>query len=227
MKRKTQDDTRLTVIRGPARPSRCNPPREERSPGTTPRGMRWRRCPLTRSLTQIAPTRTGFGGTPAALNAQIGWIDLEISMGARKRQNRLRPSPLLLPHSRAGYQAVQHSSTSVQTPCLNPNLFSRLIGRSARQAAGISAPVEHESDSEDSDSDTHAEFVADKVEGASIGFEKLLLSVLMEWLHSGASLLSSTNSPRSCVSCSGRRHDALHHEFMGREEVAMGTLGQK
>ncbi|KAJ7909261.1 hypothetical protein B0H13DRAFT_1877886 [Mycena leptocephala] len=40
-------------------------------------------------------------------------------------------------------------------------------------------PAEPEDSSDDSDSDTHAEFVAGKVEGASIGFEELSLSVLM------------------------------------------------
>jgi hypothetical protein len=71
-------------------------------------------------------------------------------------------------------------------PCLRERLvyhesLIRSMGRNARQApVPVTLPAEQESVSEDSESDTHhAEFVAGKVEGASIGFEELSLSVLM------------------------------------------------
>ncbi|KAJ7811181.1 hypothetical protein B0H13DRAFT_2384115 [Mycena leptocephala] len=155
---------------------------------------------LTRSLTQIAPTRTGFGGTPAALNAQIGWIDLEISMGARKSATKSITTLSLIAAAFSRLDTKRCSIPVHRTPCLNPNLLFNVFATidilsNALQMGHRLPPSlpylherQHESDSEDSDSDTHAEFVADKVEGASIGFEKLLLSVLMVSLlvHSSA-----------------------------------------
>jgi hypothetical protein len=77
-------------------------------------------------------------------------------------------------------------SLPASLPCLRERLvyhesFIRSMGRNARQApVPVTLPAEQESVSEDSESDTHhAEFVAGKVEGASIGFEELSLSVLM------------------------------------------------
>ncbi|KAF7340394.1 hypothetical protein MVEN_01958900 [Mycena venus] len=130
-------------------------------------------------------------------------------------------------------------------PCLRERLvyhesLIRSISRNARQVATVPVPVEHDSDSEDSDTDTHAEFVAGKVEGASIGFEELSLSVLMDEqlpTHSTAVVglgnfltLIDEITPivrELCGQTTFRGFDALHHEFLGREEVAMGTFGQK
>ncbi|KAJ7328509.1 hypothetical protein DFH08DRAFT_884074 [Mycena albidolilacea] len=132
-------------------------------------------------------------------------------------------------------------------PCLRERLvyhesLIRSMGRNARQApVPVTLPAEQESVSEDSESDTHhAEFVAGKVEGASIGFEELSLSVLMDEhlpTHSTAvialgSFLTLLDEIAAivrelCGQTTFRGFDALHHEFMGREEAAMGTFSQK
>ncbi|KAJ7159965.1 hypothetical protein C8R43DRAFT_993969 [Mycena crocata] len=97
-------------------------------------------------------------------------------------------------------------------------------------------------DTEDSDSEssTTSEFVAGKVEGASIGFEELSLSVLMDEqlpTHSTAvialgSILTLIDEigvivRELCGETTFRGFDALHHEFLRREEAAMGTFAQR
>ncbi|KAJ7822938.1 hypothetical protein B0H13DRAFT_2376351 [Mycena leptocephala] len=75
----------------------------------------------------------------------------------------------------------------VSLPCLREHLVHHeslicSIEGNARGSTACPDPAlllaEPEDSLDDSDSDTHAEFVADKVEGMSIGFEELLLSVL-------------------------------------------------
>ncbi|KAJ7447940.1 hypothetical protein B0H11DRAFT_351668 [Mycena galericulata] len=110
-------------------------------------------------------------------------------------------------------------------------------GQAARQNVPAPAPAEHdETDSESSAS----EFVAGKVEGASIGFEELSLSVLMdEQLPSHSTAVIALGSILTlideigvivrdlCGQTTFRGFDALHHEFLGREEAALGTFPQK
>ncbi|KAF7367705.1 hypothetical protein MSAN_00834300 [Mycena sanguinolenta] len=134
-------------------------------------------------------------------------------------------------------------------PHLSPCLRERLVyhetlirsmkrNANARQVA-VTHPVE-DSDSDVTDSDTHTEFVAGKVEGASIGFEALSLSVLMDEqlpTHSTAvvalgaflALIDEIGAivRELCGQTTFRGFDALHHEFLEREEAAIGTLGQK
>ncbi|KAJ6459650.1 hypothetical protein C8R45DRAFT_553978 [Mycena sanguinolenta] len=130
-------------------------------------------------------------------------------------------------------------------PCLRERLvyhetLIRSMNRNAnaRQVA-VDLPVE-DSDSDLTDSDTHTEFVAGKVEGASIGFEALSLSVLMDEqlpTHSTAvvalgaflTLIDEIGAivRELCGHTTFRGFDALHHEFLEREEAAIGTLGQK
>ncbi|KAJ7909256.1 hypothetical protein B0H13DRAFT_2192889 [Mycena leptocephala] len=134
-------------------------------------------------------------------------------------------------------------------PCLRERLvyhesLIRSIEGNTRMSTArpipVPLPAEPEDSSDDSDSDTHAEFVAGKVEGASIGFEELSLSVLMDEqlpTHSTAvialgSLLTLLDEIGAivrelCGQTTFRGFDALHHEFLGREEAAMGTFAQK
>ncbi|KAJ7250170.1 hypothetical protein B0H12DRAFT_1121038 [Mycena haematopus] len=130
-------------------------------------------------------------------------------------------------------------------PCLRERLVyhESLIRSMARNAnarqVAVTLPAE-DSDSEVSDLDTHAEFVGGKVEGASIGFEALSLSVLMDEqlpTHSTAvvalgaflTLIDEIGAivRELCGQSTFRGFDALHHEFLGREEAAMGTPAQK
>ncbi|KAK7008046.1 hypothetical protein R3P38DRAFT_3211693 [Favolaschia claudopus] len=132
-------------------------------------------------------------------------------------------------------------------PCLRERLvyhesLIRSMNRNARRV-DMPLPVERDedsSDSEDSDSETHAEFVAGKVNGASIGFEELSLSVLMDEqlpTHSTAvvalgSFLSLIDEitvivRELCGQTTYRGFDSLHQQFQGREEAAMGTYAQK
>ncbi|KAJ7851359.1 hypothetical protein B0H13DRAFT_2400006 [Mycena leptocephala] len=64
----------------------------------------------------------------------------------------------------------------VSLPCLRECL-GNTRGSTAHPDPAL-LPTEPEDSSDDSDSDTHAEFVAGNVEGVSIGFEELSLSVL-------------------------------------------------
>ncbi|KAJ7159565.1 hypothetical protein C8R46DRAFT_956786 [Mycena filopes] len=88
----------------------------------------------------------------------------------------------------------------------------------------------------DSDTET-SEFVAGKVEGASIGFEELSLGVLMDEqlpTHSTAvialgSILTLIDEIGAivrelCGQTTFRGFDTLHREFLGREEAALGML---
>ncbi|KAJ7814540.1 hypothetical protein B0H13DRAFT_2464470 [Mycena leptocephala] len=79
------------------------------------------------------------------------------------------------------------SMNSCTLPCLRERLVyhESLIRSIEGNARGSTArldpallPAEPEDSSDDSDSDTHAKFIAGKVEGTSIGFEELSLSVL-------------------------------------------------
>ncbi|KAF7330042.1 hypothetical protein MKEN_00268300 [Mycena kentingensis (nom. inval.)] len=94
-----------------------------------------------------------------------------------------------------------------------------------------------EADTNSEDTDDHAtELVAGKVDGASIGFEQLSLSVLMDEqlpTHSTAvvalsSILSALDDIAAIVRelCGEKTFtgfDALQHEYMGRDEAAIGT----
>ncbi|KAJ7679684.1 hypothetical protein B0H17DRAFT_1077726 [Mycena rosella] len=152
-------------------------------------------------------------------------------------------------------------------PASLPCLRDRLIYHDAhiRAMSGgepvrttVALPV----DKDDSDSESGAsEFVAGKVDGASIGFEELSLSVLMDEqlpTHSTGTLhylFHFLLYPRSndvaftavialasiltlideigvivrelCGETTFRGFDALHHEFLGREEAAIGTFPRK
>ncbi|KAJ7093436.1 hypothetical protein B0H15DRAFT_832325 [Mycena belliarum] len=94
---------------------------------------------------------------------------------------------------------------------------------------------EHDGDT-DSESGT-SEFVAGKVDGASIGVKELSLNLLMDDQmpsHSTAvialaSMLTLIDEIGAivrelCGETTFRGFEALHHEFMGREEAALGTL---
>ncbi|KAJ7660842.1 hypothetical protein DFH06DRAFT_1472122 [Mycena polygramma] len=138
-------------------------------------------------------------------------------------------------------------------PCLRERLvyhetLIRSISRTAR-APPAAPPIPQDDDSDDdADSETHAEFVAGKVEGASIGFEELSLSVLMdEQLPTHSTGEFSIPHPpvialgnflglideigaivrELCGETTFRGFDALHHEFLGREEAALGTFGRR
>ncbi|KAJ6613973.1 hypothetical protein B0H10DRAFT_2436246 [Mycena sp. CBHHK59/15] len=85
-----------------------------------------------------------------------------------------------------------------------------------------------------------AEFVAGKVDGSSIGFEELSLSVLMDEqlpTHSTAvialgSILTAVDEITAivrelCGETTFRGFDALHYEYVGREEAATGSFPRK
>ncbi|KAJ7606930.1 hypothetical protein FB45DRAFT_1068202 [Roridomyces roridus] len=84
------------------------------------------------------------------------------------------------------------------------------------------------------------EFVAGKVEGASIGFQELSLDVLMDEslpTHSTAvialqNIFAIIDDIRVivrdlCGETTFRGFDALQHEFLGREEAALGTFARQ
>ncbi|KAJ7303454.1 hypothetical protein DFH08DRAFT_977139 [Mycena albidolilacea] len=161
---------------------------------------------------ESSPQRAQASAARPALNAQIGQIDLEISMGRRKRTgHRLSVSLLCLCE-----HLVYHESLEL----------IRSIGRPARQAAAISAPVEHESDSEDSDSDTHGDLlVYSSAESAAnrftLGMSNCphIQQVTVVALRSFLTLIDEITPimRELCGQTTFRGYDALHHEFMGRE----------
>ncbi|KAF8152843.1 hypothetical protein K438DRAFT_1863917 [Mycena galopus ATCC 62051] len=127
-------------------------------------------------------------------------------------------------------------------PCLRERLIyhDSLIRSLNRNAGPAALCLPTDSDSDDSGSDTHAEFVAGKFEGASIGFEALSLSVLMDEhlpTHSTAvvglgrflTLVDEIGAivRELCGQTTFRGFDTLHHQFLGREEAAMGMFMQK
>ncbi|KAJ6509663.1 hypothetical protein DFH09DRAFT_1100718 [Mycena vulgaris] len=138
-------------------------------------------------------------------------------------------------------------------PCLRERLVyhDAHLGSMRRNAREPAPPNVTDNDNDDSDSETAAsELVAGKVDGASIGFEELSLSVLMDEqlpTHSTgtlplpfsilavialANILTLIDEIGAivrelCGQTTFRGFDALHHEFLGREEAAMGTSAQK
>ncbi|KAJ7207441.1 hypothetical protein GGX14DRAFT_698162 [Mycena pura] len=116
----------------------------------------------------------------------------------------------------------------------------RALAGTAPNMHGLLVPEKraHLDQSDDElETDSHAaELVAGKVDGASIGFEELSLSVLMDEqlpTHSTAvialaSILTVLDEIAAivrelCGETTFRGFDALHHEFQGREEAAIGT----
>ncbi|KAJ7745343.1 hypothetical protein B0H16DRAFT_977704 [Mycena metata] len=123
-------------------------------------------------------------------------------------------------------------------PCLRERLMyhealirSMDSQRPAEPATKVDIPDETDAES------VISEFVAGKVEGASIGFEELSLSVLMDEqlpTHSTAvialgSILTLIDEIGAivrelCGQTTFRGFDTLHREFLGREEAALGML---
>ncbi|KAJ7027016.1 hypothetical protein C8F04DRAFT_1123608 [Mycena alexandri] len=123
-------------------------------------------------------------------------------------------------------------------PCLRERLMyhEALIRSMDWQRPG--EPAKKVDIPEDTDSETEiSEFVAGKVEGASIGFEELSLSVLMdEQLPTHSTAVIALGSVLTlideigvivrelCGQTTFRGFDTLHREFLGREEAALGML---
>ncbi|KAJ7730484.1 hypothetical protein DFH07DRAFT_993871 [Mycena maculata] len=137
-------------------------------------------------------------------------------------------------------------------PCLRERLvyhegLIRSIERNVAPAPAPKVDLPAEQDDDDSDSEVSgaSELVAGKVDGASIGFEELSLSVLMDEqlpTHSTGTLTFSVIALGNiltlideisvivrelCGQTTFRGFDTLRHEFMGREEAAMGTFAQR
>ncbi|KAJ7612695.1 hypothetical protein FB45DRAFT_939576 [Roridomyces roridus] len=130
-------------------------------------------------------------------------------------------------------------------PCLRDRLvyhdaFIRALEPNNGPPASFDIPIRQDSDSELADSEHVSEFVAGKVEGASIGFQELSLDVLMDEslpTHSTAvialqNIFAIIDDIRVivrdlCGETTFRGFDALQHEFLGREEAALGTFARQ
>ncbi|KAJ7474206.1 hypothetical protein FB451DRAFT_1248307 [Mycena latifolia] len=129
-------------------------------------------------------------------------------------------------------------------PCLRDRLIyhdARLHKSSMPSEPGCNVAPPHAAETDDSESESGAsEFVAGKVDGASIGVQELSLSLLMDEqlpTHSTAvialaSILTLIDEIGAivrelCGETTFRGFAALHHEFLGREEAAMGTAPKK
>ncbi|KAJ7259813.1 hypothetical protein C8J57DRAFT_1339211 [Mycena rebaudengoi] len=132
---------------------------------------------------------------------------------------------------------------SASLPCLRDRLVYHDMGSRSQGHPMLRNPPTTAVFTEDidSDDDSHtSEFVAGKVAGSSIGFEELSLSVLMDEqlpTHSTAvvalaNILGLIDEiavivRELCGETTFRGFDALHHDFLGREEAAMEGIPQR
>ncbi|KAJ7247491.1 hypothetical protein C8J57DRAFT_1359112 [Mycena rebaudengoi] len=147
----------------------------------------------------------------------------------------------ILSHSLETGRPIPASLLPLRERLMYHETFLRLLRRVRSNEVSVSHSAKHEPDYsppvEDSDDDSHAaELIAGKVDGASIGFEELSLSVLMDEqlpTHSTAvialgSILAVIDEIMGivrelCGERTFRQFDALHQDFLGREERIIGT----